>query len=163
GRVGDRPWHRVVLLAGDDQQWAAVRVLVVDLGLRPWVEVGRRRLEQRRAGGRDHELLVELLGLLLADRVGEAVAELVERQRDGGRGRTGGGGPRRPGGARGRGPAGGGGARRRGGGGGGAGGAAARRGGGAGGRGCRPGRPGPRRGGSRAQTPRRISGQRWLN
>ena len=44
------------------------------------VEVGEGRLEERHAGPRDVELLVELAGLLLGHGVGEAVAELVEGQ-----------------------------------------------------------------------------------
>ena len=35
GGVGDRPGDGVVLLAGDDQQWATLRVVGVDFGLGP--------------------------------------------------------------------------------------------------------------------------------
>src|SRR6478672_12351138 len=82
-RVRDRPWHRVVLLAGDDEQRAAVWVLGVDLHFGPRVEVRGRRLEERCTGRRDRERLVELLRFLLADRVGERVAELLVRERHG--------------------------------------------------------------------------------
>src|SRR5207244_1536499 len=44
-RVRDSPRDRVVLLAGDDQQRPALRVLAVDLRFRPRVEVGGRSLE----------------------------------------------------------------------------------------------------------------------
>jgi len=37
-RVRDRPWDRVVLLAGDDQRGRA-QVLGVDLRLGPWIEL----------------------------------------------------------------------------------------------------------------------------
>src|SRR5882672_11387676 len=47
-RVRDRPWDRVVLLAGDDQQRPALRVLGVDLRLGPWIEVGGRGLKEGR-------------------------------------------------------------------------------------------------------------------
>ena len=48
-RVGDRPRHGVVLLAGDDQQRTAVGVRGVHARLGPRVEVGGGGLEQRRA------------------------------------------------------------------------------------------------------------------
>src|SRR6476646_8528662 len=83
GGVGDRPRHRVVALAGDDQQRPAVGVLSVDLHLGPRVEVGGGRLEDRRAGAGDRIGLVERLGLRLVDGVGERVAELVVGQGDG--------------------------------------------------------------------------------
>ena len=83
GGVGDRPRDRVVLLAGDDQQRPAVGVLAVDLRLGPRVEVGGGGLEERRPGGGHGVGVVELLGLVLADRVGEAEAELLVGQRDG--------------------------------------------------------------------------------
>src|SRR5664279_316986 len=79
--VGDGPRHRVVVLAGDDQQRPALGVLAVDLRFGPWVEVGGRRLEQRSTRSRHRVLVVELLGLVLADRVGERVTELLVRQR----------------------------------------------------------------------------------
>src|SRR5215218_4331390 len=41
GGVDDRPRDGVVQLAGDEQQWPAVRVLGVDLGLGPGIQVGR--------------------------------------------------------------------------------------------------------------------------
>ena len=56
--------------------------LVVDLRLGPRVEVGGRGLEERRARGRHRVGVVELLGLVLADGVGERVAELLVGQRD---------------------------------------------------------------------------------
>ncbi len=45
--IRDRPRHRIVLLAGDDQQGAAFRRRRIDLRFRPRVEVGRRGLEER--------------------------------------------------------------------------------------------------------------------
>src|SRR3954447_3793337 len=54
-RVDDRPRHRVILLAGYEEQRAALGTLAVDLRLGPRIEVGARGLEQRRAGGRDVE------------------------------------------------------------------------------------------------------------
>ena len=56
--VCDRPGHRVVLLAGDDQQRPPLGVLAVNLRLGPRVQVGRRRLEQRCARRRHMEGLV---------------------------------------------------------------------------------------------------------
>src|SRR3954447_24838315 len=47
GRVGQGPRHGVVLLAGDDEQRPALRILRVHLRLRPRIEVGAGRLEQR--------------------------------------------------------------------------------------------------------------------
>ena len=61
----------------------AVRVLAVDLGLAPRVEVGGGRLEERLAGAGHGELLVQRLGLVLVDGVGEGVAELLVGERDG--------------------------------------------------------------------------------
>src|SRR5713101_5246853 len=54
GGMGNRPRHGVVVLAGDDQQWSTLGILRVDLGLRPRVEIGSGRLEDRhtRAGYR---------------------------------------------------------------------------------------------------------------
>src|SRR6266566_6087218 len=78
--VGDGRRGGVVLLAGDDQHRPAVGVLAVGLGFGEGVEVGGGRLEQRGAGGGDGERCVQLLGFLLADGVGEGVAELVEGQ-----------------------------------------------------------------------------------
>src|SRR5438876_10988332 len=77
GSVGDRPGNGVVLLAGYDEQRAPLGVLGVDLRFRPWVQVGRRRLEDRDAGTRDGEVLVELLGFLFGNSVGECVMELL--------------------------------------------------------------------------------------
>ena len=77
GGVGDRPGHGVVLLPGDDQQRATLRVLGVDLRLGPRVEVRGRGLEQRLPRRRHCIGLVQFLGLVLADRVGEGVAELL--------------------------------------------------------------------------------------
>src|SRR4029077_10482841 len=82
GGVGDRRWDRVVFSAGNDQERSAVGVLGVDLRLRPRVDVGYRRLKERHARRRHREGLVQLLGLILADRVGEGVAELVVGKRN---------------------------------------------------------------------------------
>src|SRR5438105_15915983 len=79
--VGDRPRHRVVLLAVDDQQRPALGVLGVDLGLGPRIEVRARRLKQRLAGGRHGERLIQLLCLVLAHRVGEREAKLLVGKR----------------------------------------------------------------------------------
>src|SRR5215217_7922283 len=81
GGVDDRRRDGVIQLAGEEQQRPPVGVLGVDLVLGPGIQVGRRGLPQRLAGGRHRELLIQLLGLLLADGVGEAVAELLEGER----------------------------------------------------------------------------------
>src|SRR5215208_3125851 len=47
GGIRDRPWHRVVLLAVDDQKRAAVRVADVELRLAERVQVGVGHLHQR--------------------------------------------------------------------------------------------------------------------
>ncbi len=67
----------MVLPAGDDQERSAGGILGVDLRLGPRVEVGRRRLEERDARGRHREGLVQVLCLVLTDRVCEGVAELI--------------------------------------------------------------------------------------
>jgi hypothetical protein len=82
-RVGDRPRDGVVLLPGDDQQRSAVGVLRIDLRFTPGVEVRRCRLEDRFASAGNRVGLVELLCLLLADRVREAVTELLEGEGNG--------------------------------------------------------------------------------
>jgi hypothetical protein len=81
-RVRDRPRDRVVFFAGDDQQRSAHRVLGVDFGLRPRVQVGGRGLEERHARRRHGKGLIEVLGLLLAHRVRKAEAELLEGEWD---------------------------------------------------------------------------------
>jgi hypothetical protein len=65
GGVGDRPRHDVILLAGEDQQRSALRIVRVDLDLRQRVEVGHRRLEQRLARPGDRVGVVQIAGLLL--------------------------------------------------------------------------------------------------
>ncbi len=62
----------------DNQQRSAVGVFRVDLGLGPGVEVLGRRLENGLPSPGYREGLVQLLGLVLADDVGEPVAELFE-------------------------------------------------------------------------------------
>jgi hypothetical protein len=71
----------VVQLAGDEQQRPPLRVVGVDFGLGPGVQVGRGRLEQRFARTGHGELLIQVLGLVLVDGIGEAVAELLIGQR----------------------------------------------------------------------------------
>src|SRR5258708_30558946 len=70
GGAGDRVRGDVVLLAGDDQHGAAVRVLGVGLHLRERVDVGGRGLEDRDPGARARMGLIPPPGLLLAYRVG---------------------------------------------------------------------------------------------
>src|SRR5712672_2723211 len=82
GGVCDRWGDRMVFPAGNDQERSAVGVLSVDLCLRPRIEVGGRRLKERYAGRRHREGLVQVLGLILADGVGEGVAELVVGERN---------------------------------------------------------------------------------
>src|SRR5436309_6821212 len=82
-RVDDCPRHRVILLTGYEQQRAAVGTLAVDLRRGPRIEVGARGLEQRSAGRRDVERLVQLLRLVLAQAVGPAVLELLDAECDG--------------------------------------------------------------------------------
>src|ERR1700730_9546759 len=79
--VGDRWRDSVVLLTGDQQQRATVGILRVALRLGPRVEVSRCGLEERQARSWHGEGLVEQFRLLLADRIGESVAELVVGQR----------------------------------------------------------------------------------
>ena len=81
--VGDRPRHCVVLFAGDDKKRTAVGILRIDLHLGPRIEIGRRRLEEGRARRWYGKRLIELLRLLLAHGVGEAVAELLVGEGDG--------------------------------------------------------------------------------
>src|SRR6478735_10384803 len=81
-RVRDGPRDGVVLLAGDDQQGAPVGVLAVHLHLGPRVEVRAGGLEDGRPGCRHGIGLVQLLRLVLADGVGEGVAELFVGQGD---------------------------------------------------------------------------------
>src|SRR5947207_13814313 len=64
-RVDDCPGHRVILLAGYEQQRAAVGTLAVDLRFGPRIQVRPRGLEQRSAGRRDVERLVQLLRLVV--------------------------------------------------------------------------------------------------
>src|SRR5216683_3813123 len=77
-RVGNRPWNNMIFLAVEDQQRSSFRILL-DLCLSPRVEVGCSGLEERFSRSRHSELLVELLGFILANRVAECVAELIER------------------------------------------------------------------------------------
>src|SRR5260370_17478486 len=72
GGAGDRVRGEVVLLAGDDQHGAAVRVLGAGLRLRERVDVGGRGLEERDPGAGDGIGLIQPPGLVLADRVGES-------------------------------------------------------------------------------------------
>jgi hypothetical protein len=72
-----------VLLSRHDEHRPALDVLVIDLGFGPGVDVGERGLEERLTR-RSHRVPVEeLLGLVVADRVGEGVVELLEGQWDG--------------------------------------------------------------------------------
>jgi hypothetical protein len=52
-------------------------ILGVNLGLGPGIEVGRGGLEERRAGSRHRVGLAELLGLVLAQGVGETEADCL--------------------------------------------------------------------------------------
>src|SRR5579859_3177407 len=81
--IGDRPRDGIVFLAGDNQKRSAFGVPRVNLILRPGVEVGGRGLEEWRAGGRNREGLVQLVGFAFVDDVGEGEAELLESQWDG--------------------------------------------------------------------------------
>jgi hypothetical protein len=72
----------VVLGAGDQQQRPAARVAGVDPRLCARRQVRERGLEDRARGRRDRPALVERVGLLSGQRVGEPVAELLARQRD---------------------------------------------------------------------------------
>src|SRR6266576_6437111 len=65
-RVDDCPRHRMIALAGYEQQRAAFGILAVYLRLGPRIEVGGRGLEKRGAGGRDVERLVQFLRLVVA-------------------------------------------------------------------------------------------------
>src|SRR6266568_3185176 len=83
GGMGDRPRHRVVVLAGDDQQRSSIGILRVDLSFRPRVDIGGGSLEDRHAGARYRVFLVQFVRLALVDGVGEGVAELLVGQWDG--------------------------------------------------------------------------------
>jgi len=72
----------VVVLAGDEQERRAV-LAEVHLGRGVRVEVRECCLEQDATGTRDRVAVVRLACGLIGHRVGERVAELVERQGDG--------------------------------------------------------------------------------
>src|SRR5215470_16191009 len=82
GRVRDRPGNRMVRIGRDDEHWTPLRVRRVDLRLCPRIEVRGRCLEERLAGAGDGVAEVQLLRLVLADRVREAVAELLVAEWD---------------------------------------------------------------------------------
>ena len=65
------------------QQRTTVAGLGLDLHLGPRVEVGAGRLEEGDARTRHRVRVEQLVGLVLADGVGEGVAELVVGERDG--------------------------------------------------------------------------------
>jgi pimeloyl-ACP methyl ester carboxylesterase len=83
GGMGDRPRHGVVVLARDDQQGSTLGILRVDLGFRPWVEIGGGRLEDRHTGAGHRVFLVQLVRFVLVHGVSEGVTELLVGQRDG--------------------------------------------------------------------------------
>src|SRR6266571_3917209 len=83
GSMGDRPRHRVVVLAGDDQQRSTLGILRVDLSFRPRVDIGGGCLEDRHTGARHRVFLVQFVRLALVYGVGEGVAELLVGQWDG--------------------------------------------------------------------------------
>ena len=71
----------MVLLARHNEHRTTRDVLVVDLRLGPGIEVGERRLKEGLAG-RGHGVgLEELLGFIIADRVGKGIVKLLEGQR----------------------------------------------------------------------------------
>src|SRR5260370_25575892 len=82
-RRDDRQRDRMVLLARNEQEWATLGVLGVDLVFRPGVEVGGRSLEDWRAGTGDRVRFVQLVGFVLIDGVSEGITELLVGQRDG--------------------------------------------------------------------------------
>src|SRR6266516_1552337 len=65
GGMGYCPRHGVVILAGDDQQRSTFRILRVDLGFGPWVDIGGGRLEDGRARARYRVFLVQLVRFAL--------------------------------------------------------------------------------------------------
>lgn len=71
----------MVFFARDDQQRSSVGV-VLELDLRPRVEIGGRGLKERNAGRRHREPLVKLSRSVLVDGARERIAELLERQCD---------------------------------------------------------------------------------
>src|SRR5258707_13929977 len=77
GGMSDRPRHGVVVLARDDQQRSTLGILRVDLGFRPWVEIGGGRLEDRHTGARHPVRLVQLGRFVLVYGIGEGVTELL--------------------------------------------------------------------------------------
>src|SRR3984957_2446841 len=72
----------MVLFAGADRRRSPIRVLRIGLRLRPRLEIGGRRLEQRLAGSRNGEQVIQLLRLVLPHGIGETVTKLVESERD---------------------------------------------------------------------------------
>lgn len=78
-RAGDGLRDRRVPARADDEQGTPVRVADVDPRARLPVEVGEGRLEQRAGRRRNRILRVQLVGLLLRDRVREALVELLGR------------------------------------------------------------------------------------
>src|SRR5262245_9413206 len=82
GRVGDREGDRMIRVGGDDQHRTPVRIHRIDLRLRPRVDVRGRRLEERLAGACDGVAEVQLFGLVLANDIRKAVAELFVSKRD---------------------------------------------------------------------------------
>src|SRR5207302_3841260 len=81
GSVRDRPRDGVVLLTIEYQERTSLGINGVHLGFGPRVKVRCCRLEQRSARRRHGKSVVELLGLLFTDRVGECEAELFVGQR----------------------------------------------------------------------------------
>src|SRR5216683_4472455 len=79
----DRQRDRMVLLARNEQEWATLGVLGVDLVFRPGIEVGGSSLENWRAGTGDRVRLVQGVRFVLIDGVSEGITELLVGQRDG--------------------------------------------------------------------------------
>src|SRR5260370_17126806 len=73
GGMGNRPRHGVVVLAGDDQQRSTLGILRVDLGFRPWVEIGGGRLEDRHTGARHRVRFLQLRRFVFVYRLVEGL------------------------------------------------------------------------------------------
>src|SRR5260221_14149838 len=79
----DRQRDRMVLLARNEQEWATLGGLGVDLVFRPGVEVGGRSLGDWRGGTGGRGRFVQIVGFVLIDGVSEGITELLVGQRDG--------------------------------------------------------------------------------
>ncbi len=81
--IGNRPRYRVVFLAGNDEQRPTLRILNINLGFCPRVQIGRSRLEDRPTGAGYRVSLIQSMRFFLVYGIGEGETELIVGQRDG--------------------------------------------------------------------------------